>query len=366
MEIGFLGLDGIQGSVCEYGEASKQKWASSRNEGLGQERFGLCGDDFRVSKMAKTNADFSPDSNSLMLENSGGFVEKSTFDADKLRFFCHSMPENSAFPYLHHMASAHTKNAGSLNASSGMYLESGVRGPFTQSQWLELEQQALIYKYMKENEPIPLQLLIPIVKAFESAGLLAFNGGMGPFHLGYATSTDPEPGRCRRTDGKKWRCSRDAVTTQKYCERHMNRGRHRSRKHVEGQANGNGIANGNSSSTTTKHNNFDLNNQNQYQYQMNAFADNNNNKRMVVDGEKSGQGMQQVNWSGEMGMNGFGVPCQLSSLSPMCAADFMSSSTDLNMGLGVGSNVGAHKQAKWSSISYGPLGEALQSSTEEK
>jgi hypothetical protein len=44
---------------------------------------------------------------------------------------------------------------------------------------------------------------------------------------------DPEPGRCRRTDGKKWRCSRDVVTGQKYCERHMHRGRNRSRKPVE-------------------------------------------------------------------------------------------------------------------------------------
>ncbi|BAT95958.1 hypothetical protein VIGAN_08280800, partial [Vigna angularis var. angularis] len=44
---------------------------------------------------------------------------------------------------------------------------------------------------------------------------------------------DPEPGRCRRTDGKKWRCSREAVEGQKYCERHMHRGRNRSRKPVE-------------------------------------------------------------------------------------------------------------------------------------
>ncbi|KAL1183356.1 hypothetical protein V6Z11_A02G177500 [Gossypium hirsutum] len=59
--------------------------------------------------------------------------------------------------------------------------------------------------------------------------------GLGSFHLRYTGSTDPEPGRCRRTDGKKWRCSRDAVADQKYCERHINRGRHRSRKPVEGQ-----------------------------------------------------------------------------------------------------------------------------------
>nr|XP_018678237.1 PREDICTED: growth-regulating factor 6 isoform X3 [Musa acuminata subsp. malaccensis] len=58
--------------------------------------------------------------------------------------------------------------------------------------------------------------------------------GWGQFHVGFSGNADPEPGRCRRTDGKKWRCSRDAVADQKYCERHMNRGRHRSRKHVEG------------------------------------------------------------------------------------------------------------------------------------
>ncbi|KAK6162406.1 hypothetical protein DH2020_002247 [Rehmannia glutinosa] len=30
--------------------------------------------------------------------------------------------------------------------------------------------------------------------------------------------------RCRRTDGKKWQCRRDAVPNQKYCQRHMHRG----------------------------------------------------------------------------------------------------------------------------------------------
>lgn len=44
---------------------------------------------------------------------------------------------------------------------------------------------------------------------------------------------DPEPGRCRRTDGKKWRCSKDAVAGHKYCDRHVHRGRNRSRKPVE-------------------------------------------------------------------------------------------------------------------------------------
>jgi len=51
-------------------------------------------------------------------------------------------------------------------------------------------------------------------------------------YLGRA-AMDPEPGRCRRTDGKKWRCSRDVFAGHKYCERHMHRGRNRSRKPVE-------------------------------------------------------------------------------------------------------------------------------------
>jgi hypothetical protein len=66
-------------------------------------------------------------------------------------------------------------------------------------------------------------------------GIVFHTVAWGSFHLGYSGNADPEPGRCRRTDGKKWRCSRDAVADQKYCERHINRGRHRSRKPVEGQ-----------------------------------------------------------------------------------------------------------------------------------
>uniref|UniRef100_A0A453HAJ1 Growth-regulating factor n=1 Tax=Aegilops tauschii subsp. strangulata TaxID=200361 RepID=A0A453HAJ1_AEGTS len=120
--------------------------------------------------------------------------------------------------------------------SSGL---SSVRGPFTPSQWMELEHQALIYKYLAANIAVPHNLVVPIRRSVTSLYPSAYFGsstlGWGPFQLGYSGSADLEPGRCRRTDGKKWRCSRDAVADQKYCERHMNRGRHRSRKHVEGQ-----------------------------------------------------------------------------------------------------------------------------------
>lgn len=57
--------------------------------------------------------------------------------------------------------------------------------------------------------------------------------GWGCLEMGYGRKVDPEPGRCRRTDGKKWRCSKEAYPDSKYCERHMHRGKNRSRKPVE-------------------------------------------------------------------------------------------------------------------------------------
>ncbi|KAG6582573.1 Growth-regulating factor 9, partial [Cucurbita argyrosperma subsp. sororia] len=61
--------------------------------------------------------------------------------------------------------------------------------------------------------------------------------GFNPVGFDYGSMMEPEPWRCRRTDGKKWRCSRKTVPHQKYCERHMHRGRQRSRKPVEASEN---------------------------------------------------------------------------------------------------------------------------------
>ncbi|XP_042473459.1 growth-regulating factor 6-like [Zingiber officinale] len=134
-------------------------------------------------------------------------------------------------------------NAGLLSASSNGNSQSvlaRVRGPFTPSQWLELEHQALIYKYLLANVPIPATLIAPLRRSLGASSWFSplSAGSFGSVGWGsfYSGNADPEPGRCRRTDGKKWRCSRDAVADKKYCERHMNRGRHRSRKHVEGQS----------------------------------------------------------------------------------------------------------------------------------
>ncbi|MQL70799.1 hypothetical protein Taro_003100 [Colocasia esculenta] len=109
----------------------------------------------------------------------------------------------------------------------------GWRSPFTASQWQELEHQALIFKYLVAGVPVPSELLLPILKSFESmAARFYHHPTMGYCSL-YGKKLDPEPWRCRRTDGKKWRCSKNAYPDSKYCERHMHRGRNRSRKPVE-------------------------------------------------------------------------------------------------------------------------------------
>ncbi|XP_042472681.1 growth-regulating factor 5-like isoform X1 [Zingiber officinale] len=112
----------------------------------------------------------------------------------------------------------------------------GARPPFTAAQWQELEHQALIYKYLTAGVPVPPELLIPIRRSFEALPGRYWHHPALAYCSYYGKKLDPEPGRCRRTDGKKWRCSKDAHPDSKYCERHMHRGRNRSRKPVESQS----------------------------------------------------------------------------------------------------------------------------------
>ncbi|KZV43053.1 growth-regulating factor 8-like [Dorcoceras hygrometricum] len=89
---------------------------------------------------------------------------------------------------------------------------------FTASQLHELQRQQMIHKYMLASIPVPHELMLPISRAPSSlAGAPQFK----------------EPWRCRRTDGKKWRCTRNAAAEQRYCERHSHKNKTRSRKHVE-------------------------------------------------------------------------------------------------------------------------------------
>ncbi|GKV00808.1 hypothetical protein SLEP1_g13433 [Rubroshorea leprosula] len=111
------------------------------------------------------------------------------------------------------------------------------RSPFTPAQWQELQHQALVYKFIVCGVPIPPELIYSVKRSLDSSLVSRVfpnqHIGWGCFQVGFDRKVDPEPGRCRRTDGKKWRCSKEAYPDSKYCERHMHRGRNRSRKPVE-------------------------------------------------------------------------------------------------------------------------------------
>ncbi|CAK9179392.1 unnamed protein product [Ilex paraguariensis] len=119
--------------------------------------------------------------------------------------------------------------------AAGIGGEGYFRPPFTAVQWQELEHQALIYKYLVAGLPVPADLVVPIRHSFGALSARFFHHPTLGYCSYYGKKFDPEPGRCRRTDGKKWRCSKDAYPDSKYCERHMHRGRNRSRKPVESQ-----------------------------------------------------------------------------------------------------------------------------------
>ncbi|KAE8727884.1 Growth-regulating factor 7 [Hibiscus syriacus] len=286
MDFGVVGLEGFVGSEVTAAitgftslasdPKTKQKWYGSGF--LKQERSGNNEDDCRSSKLAKFD-DFS--ASKAMLLNQRDTLPRSntsifsdgrqqpqqmlSFSAPKSEALSVDKgSQNVAFPYFHLTSPAYSRNtgysSGGFNGANMHGVLTGARGPFTPSQWMELEHQALIYKYITYNVPIPSNLLIPIRKSLDSANFSIFSGGLlrpntcsslcctllsvligvewdgELFILGSQITPIQSPGRCRRTDGKKWRCSRDAVADQKYCERHMNRGRHRSRKPVEGQS----------------------------------------------------------------------------------------------------------------------------------
>ncbi|GAB4849118.1 hypothetical protein Ancab_003926 [Ancistrocladus abbreviatus] len=266
MDFGLVGIESLVGQ--DNSGVSEQEAKTKRNGSafVKQERSAPPEEeeeDCRASKVARAADDLSL-SKTMSIHQGTPLLRSNPHSQPQMLRFSSPKPEvsflskddglvgdkssqNMCLSYYQHTPSSYTRNAGhgsgSLNGSNTHGSFTGIRGPFTPAQWIELEHQAMIYKYLAANLPVPTSLLIPIRKALNPSGYSGFSAccfpshsyGWGSFHLGFSGNTDPEPGRCRRTDGKKWRCSRDAVPDQKYCERHMNRGRHRSRKPVEGQ-----------------------------------------------------------------------------------------------------------------------------------
>ncbi|ONK74980.1 uncharacterized protein A4U43_C03F12070 [Asparagus officinalis] len=101
------------------------------------------------------------------------------------------------------------------------------RHPFTESQLKEFELQTLIFNYIISGIPVPSHLITHFKRS------IYFFDHYPSMRFVKKTEEDPEPWRCKRTDGKKWRCSKEAFLDSKYCERHMHRGKKSSRKLVE-------------------------------------------------------------------------------------------------------------------------------------
>nr|ABQ01217.1 putative growth-regulating factor 4 [Zea mays] len=114
----------------------------------------------------------------------------------------------------------------------------GAGAAFTAMQLQELEQQSRVYQYMAARVPVPTHLVFPVWKSVTGASSEGAQKyptllGLATLCLDFGKNPEPEPGRCRRTDGKKWRCWRNTIPNEKYCERRMHRGRKRPVQVVE-------------------------------------------------------------------------------------------------------------------------------------
>ncbi|KAE8658795.1 bZIP transcription factor family protein [Hibiscus syriacus] len=199
MDFEVVGLEGFVGSeVTTTGFASDpeamQKWYESGF--LKQERSGNNEDEWRSSKLAKFEDFSAPKAtllnhrNTLLRSNTSIFSDG---QQQQQQILSSSAPkseapsvdsgsQNVACRYFHLTSPAYTRNtgyiSGGFNGTNMHGVLTGARGPFTPSQWMELEHQALIYKYITFNVPIPSNLLIPIRKSLDSANFSIFSGGL--------------------------------------------------------------------------------------------------------------------------------------------------------------------------------------------
>ncbi|KAL0316126.1 UNVERIFIED_CONTAM: Growth-regulating factor 3 [Sesamum radiatum] len=114
---------------------------------------------------------------------------------------------------------------------------------FSLSQWQELELQALIFRHMIAGAAVPPELLHLVKKSLINSSSSSSQYYLShslhqcyPYQPAFAHLFLWRSSSASIGAGLPWmirRCSRDVVAGQKYCERHMHRGRNRSRKPVE-------------------------------------------------------------------------------------------------------------------------------------
>ncbi|XP_024005597.1 growth-regulating factor 8 isoform X2 [Eutrema salsugineum] len=183
----------------------------------------------------------SPSSASLCYYSAG--VGDSMFSASSNQSYTSSLGEMFSLAGSNSAAVSVADPFFTLSSSGemGRSMSEKEGAAFSEAQWQELERQRNIYKYMMASVPVPSELLTPIPKnpsnTNNSDVTVAVAKGSS-LKLGIASNAinnaaDMEPWRCKRTDGKKWRCSRNVIPDQKYCERHTHKSRPRSRKPVE-------------------------------------------------------------------------------------------------------------------------------------
>lgn len=176
-------------------------------------------------------------SSTCSLLNGGSLSYSSPAPHSKLYPFASLEDSRHHSPFMLSAASqaALLSSARAHHASLPCFNPEPVVSLFTPEQLLEFTQQTYVFKHFAAGVTPPPTLLLPIINSVVSLGRMgaasiSFGGNAGMFGVGgLRGNVDPEPGRCRRTDGKKWRCAREVVADQKYCERHMHRGRHRAR-----------------------------------------------------------------------------------------------------------------------------------------
>ncbi|XP_058783634.1 growth-regulating factor 7-like [Vicia villosa] len=115
---------------------------------------------------------------------------------------------------------SNTSPRSTILKSAGGGKTASLGNPFTKVQLRELERQITIYKYFTACVSVPSYLLSSTPTSSCSTS--------SSYNI-----NDPVEGRCRRTDGKQWRCSRGVGPNNQYCDRHMHRGTRRSKKSAE-------------------------------------------------------------------------------------------------------------------------------------
>lgn len=174
----------FEGSVSGHENGSPGQTELGSGFGNKQERSGFDGEDFwRSSKLSRTLIDgFSSSSaaaKTLSFHQGIPLLRSTSVDPrrqEQMLSFSPASDKSDVSPYLQYCRNSGYGLGGMMNTNSmhGSLL-TGAKGPFSLTQWAELEQQALIYKYITANVPVPSSLLLSLKKSFFPYGSLPPN-----------------------------------------------------------------------------------------------------------------------------------------------------------------------------------------------